>query len=136
MGGFFTYEEFWEIYKILYSQFSDLISEPTKIGHTTLKEPIYTFKIGKDIDNLKRVPKSSILFTSLHHSREPITLSMLVAILIQYVRILKHPPKNYTQFDQIDIQFVPVVNIDSYKMINKAWGTQSWAKTRFLRKNR
>lgn len=136
MGGFFTYEEFWEIYKILYRQFSDLISEPTKIGHTTLNEPIYTFKIGKDIDNPKRTAKSSILFTSLHHSREPITLSMLVAILIQYVRILQHPAKNSTLFSQIDIEFIPVINIDSYKLINKSYGTSSWSKTKTLRKNR
>jgi hypothetical protein len=34
------------------------------------------------------------------------------------------------------LDFIPIVNVDSYKLINAAWGTANWGKTYMVRKNR
>jgi len=39
-------------------------------------------------------------------------------------------------FKNTDIQFVPVVNPDSYIKINQSWNTPQWLQIKFVRKNR
>jgi len=39
-------------------------------------------------------------------------------------------------YEQIDIDFIPIVNVDTYILINNFYGTSNYEKMRNLRKNR
>ena len=64
-----------------------------------------------------------LLFTALHHSREPLTLTMVMLMVIEILKNLQSEKHN--RFHELIrdnvILFLPVVNIDSYIFINNNW---------------
>lgn len=63
------------------------------------------------------------MFTALHHSREPLTLTMTMLMIIEILKNLQS--KKHNRFHELIrdnvIVFLPVVNLDSYLYINKNW---------------
>jgi carboxypeptidase T len=135
MGGYFTHDDIIQIHTFLYKEFPTFVSPIDSIGKTYEGAPIPHFKLGLSMNQSGREKKSSILFDALHHSREPTSLSTLMAVVFDTLKDL-HNQKKSSLYTFIDVDFIPIVNVDSYKMINKAWGTKSWLKTYMVRKNR
>lgn len=73
--------------------------------------------------------------TALHHSREPTTLSMILAIFFTKLHELIHRDFALNFFDMADILFVPFVNRDGYDFITKSYNTSDWEMFKLKRKN-
>ena len=136
MGGYFTYSNFWQIYKELAKEFPQYVSERKVLGKTYLGNNIYYFKIGDNINDRGRNNRSELLFTALHHAREPTSLSLIVTILIDQLKTIVASKGKNLLYHAIDIVFIPIVNVDTYKIISDAYGTKNWYRSKMLRKNR
>merc|ERR1712159_848233 len=82
-----TANEFWGIHDMLKVAYPRYISEKFVIGYTSEKKPLEAFKLGIDMqeddNSVANKDKSFILFTGIHHAREPLSLSMMVNIIGQ-----------------------------------------------------
>jgi hypothetical protein len=58
---------------------------------------------------------------------------LLTTLLDQLNELHKNP--NAELYFQTDLIFVPIVNVDSYLIINKNWAGDDWQLARELRKN-
>lgn len=152
MMGYFTYDNFWEIYDIVSMAFPEFVSEKIKIGETSQKNSIDAFKIGKNMDFVRKHKrtknqKSVAVFNAQHHAREPMCLSTLLAVFLKELYNL-YQKKAETLYNQIDIVFIPIVNPDTYQVINKAYSEKDpndlnnlnwskfWELINYSRKNR
>ena len=66
----------------------------------------------------------------MHHSREPLTLTMVMLMVIEILKNLnseKHNRFHELIRDNV-IVFLPVVNVDSYIFINKNWNDKRIGK--------
>lgn len=138
MDGYITHDNFWAIYQKLYTKYPKFISKPIVFGKTYKGVPMKNFKVGMNINDQKRNKRHEVLFTALHHSREPTSLSMLTAVFLSTVQMLQSGNiKAKRLFKNIDIQFIPVVNVDGFNEINKNYfkNKDPWAKARLRRKN-
>jgi len=133
MGGYFTYEDVWAIHSSLHKKYPEFVTAAKKFGKTWLKDDMLAFKIGNEIRHRRTRPKHEILFNALHHSREQTSLTTLVMTFIENLRRIVHKDPI---FNVIQIGFIPVVNVDSFRLINKSWKTPNWNSARILRKNR
>ena len=93
--------------------------------------------------------KTNILFTALHHSREAVTLNMIVHIFLKYLWKLNHTNwDNHTLMNSAgdsitsekfflfgNFVFVPVVNLDGHDFISEKWGTKEYPDGKNKRKN-
>jgi hypothetical protein len=181
MDGFFFIKNVLILFKTLQSDYPQFVGKLFSIGQTAQGKDIPAITLGLLSDpnepdssarNLKEVltqkprtledeasevyqqSKSNILFTALHHSREPLTLSMLVYIFLANLHVLIHTNwetivrSSDLLHDDEDGQivsqkfflfgnfvFVPAVNLDSYMFINEAYGTDDWQIAKSKRKN-
>jgi len=138
MGGYFKLEEVWQLHSYLQKQFPNLITPASSIGKSYQKRDILYFKVGDSINDQNRPKKTAILFDALHHSREMTSLSVLITAFIDNVKNLYHQSRARRGLlvDQLDLIFIPVVNVDSVKQIGDSYGTSKWNLTRLIRKNR
>jgi hypothetical protein len=85
--------------------------------------------------------KSNILLTALHHSREPLSLSMLVYLTIDYLwkcnqSEFLNEQGSFTKFFNFgNVILVPAVNRDSYEFINNSLNSPHWEIKSNKRKN-
>lgn len=121
--GFFTSKEFWDFYSDLLqeAQFKKILSDKIQIGSSFNNNPIYGFYICDDVNQLDTYIKSKniIMFTGLHHSREPLTITMIMFMVMEIVKDFTQPHHSKMKEllrDNI-IFFVPTLNIDSYLYI-------------------
>lgn len=83
--------------------------------------------------------KNVILITALHHSREPLTVTMIIYMTVKVLRGLRHDKHNEIKELMRDnvIFFLPMLNIDSYQYIAKNWHNELiQEKVMMIRKNR
>lgn len=182
MEGFFFIKNVISLFELLQTRYPHFISKSFAIGSTVQGRDIPAFTLGllsnpvsagdqtkrqleKTPDRVKRTledelssahqkHKSNILFTGLHHAREPLTLSMIVYIFLANLHVLINT--NWETVvrvsnifkDDVEGQlisekfflfgnfiFVPAVNLDSYVFINESYGTPSWKIAKNKRKN-
>lgn len=182
MDGFFFIKNVISLFQHLQKLYPHFISRPFAIGSSVQGKDIPAFTLGllsppsstenhanrrleKTSNQVKRTledelssayqkNKSNILFTALHHAREPLTLSMIVYIFLANLHVLINT--NWETVvrvsnifkDDVEGQlisekfflfgnfiFVPAVNLDSYIFINEAHGTPTWKIARTKRKN-
>jgi hypothetical protein len=133
MAGYFNYEDVWQIHSSLAKKFPDFVTPARSFGKTWLNDDMLTFKIGNSVKTDKKSAKFGILFNALHHAREQTSLTMLIMVLIENLRRIVHKDP---MFNYINIEFIPVVNVDSKKAIDKNWQTPNWSQAKYIRKNR
>ncbi len=135
MGGYLTYDEMILAIENLSQSYPNIVSKiDTVKGFTTIDgNKILYLKIS-DNPNLKE-DEPQILYTALHHAREPNSLS-------QMIFYLNYLCENYTTnkeikhlVDNTEMVFVPCVNPDGYKynQKNNPNGGGMWRKN--TRKN-
>lgn len=114
MRGFFTYQEMLDQLDAMQAKFPDLITARAPIGNhiTSGGNRIYWLKISDNPEMEEAEPE--VLYTALHHAREPNSLSQLIFYMWYLL-------ENYEQDEEIQyllnntaLYFVPCVNPDGY----------------------
>ena len=144
--GFFTYEEFWQFYEKSLIEFPSIVSEKKQIGKTFEDRLIHGFYIGKDLSPESQITSKNIMFISgLHHSREPLTINMIVFLMFRIFRDSgacseeadeQKSIKWHLFFKHNALFIVPIVNIDSYIFMNENWQSDDEEDVLDIRKNR
>lgn len=115
MAGFYTYQEMLAIFADMQAKYPNLISKAAPIDtfKTFEKRPIQWLKIS-DNPTKKEASEGQVLYTALHHAREPASLSQLVYFMWYLL-------ENYEKSDEIkylvnntELFFVPCINPDGY----------------------
>lgn len=130
MGGYLTLEEYIAEIDSMIMEYPTLITSKQIIGYSIENRPIYAVKISDNPSDDEAEPE--VLYTALHHSREPMSLSQLIYFM-QYILA------NYTTNSDIqclinerELWFVPMINPDgyAYNQLTNPSGGGMWRKNR------
>ncbi len=132
IGGFFTYQEFLAHLDTMHARFPHLITAKTPIDTFLTHEnrPIYQVKISDQPTNSEAEPQ--VLYTALHHAREPAGLSQLIFFMYYLLENYDQNPKIKALIDNTELYFVPMINPDGYifNQTNEPSGGGLWRKNR------
>lgn len=114
MGGFFTYAQMEQILDDMQAQFPDLISRKAPIGNFRSWEnrPIYWLRISDNPDKDENEPE--VLYTAVHHAREPNGLSQLIFFMWYLLENYESDSEIKYLVDHSELYFVPCINPDGY----------------------
>lgn len=143
--GYFTYKEFLDWFRLVRQDEQNVryLSPLFKIGHSYNFKDIKAFCITDNNAEIEQeLAKKNIVFlTALHHSREPLSLTMIIYMVIEILKHLRSTRHN--RFHEFlrdnNICMIPVINVDSYIYINENWQTSEGQKNDdvlMIRKNR
>lgn len=131
MGGYFTFQEMTDILDTMAARYPHLISIKKEIeGYTTYNgNKIFYVKVSDNVET-DEDHEPEILYTALHHAREPNSLSQMIFYLWYIL-------ENYGKDALIDrlvnntqMYFIPCVNPDGYLLnqTNRPNGGGLWRK--------
>jgi len=136
MGGFFTYEQMLWHLDNMHALYPNLVSEPQPISDFLTYEgrPIHHLTITKPDSTIE---KKQILYTALHHAREPISMSQLIYFMYYVLENFDNDPSIKYLLEQYELNFVPCINPDGYVYNNEVYLANPNAPTfGFWRKNK
>lgn len=97
MNGCITDDEFWDVYLHLREAFPFYVGKVERIGQSYEGRHMHGFFFGNEEDK-KGVMKNIILFTALHHSRECVTINMILTIFVEQLKSLLNSDKRTVEF--------------------------------------
>lgn len=114
MGGYVTYEEmlatFQKMHELYPNKISDLIEVP---GITTAEgRPMHYVRLSDNPDLDEDEPE--ILYTALHHAREPNSLSSTIFYIWYVLENSDTDPMYQFLLNETEMYFMPCVNPDGY----------------------
>jgi len=112
MGGFRTLSEVWAAVDSLIAEYPAVVSEKYTIGYTDEARPIYAIRISDNPSVDESEP--AVLFTGLHHAREPMGPHIVLYTMKQLASQYGVDPQITNLVDNREIWFVPIVNPDGY----------------------
>ncbi len=114
MGGFYTYQEYLDIMDSMAAKFPNLISHRQTIdtSHTWEGRSLYWLKISNN-PNINQA-KPQVLYTAIHHAREPESLVELVYYMWYLLENYNTNTEVKYLVDNLEMYFVPCVNPDGY----------------------
>ncbi|NUQ24603.1 MAG: immune inhibitor A [Saprospiraceae bacterium] len=133
MAGFYTYEEMLAELDDMAAQYPELITAraPVTDAYTTHEgRPLYWLRISDNAANDE--PETEVLYTALHHAREPNSLSQLIFYMWYLL-------ENYATNDEVryivdntELYFIPCLNPDGYiyNQVSSPEGGGLWRKNR------
>lgn len=144
MGGYLTYQELLDELDAMRAQYPDLITEKENIGSFLTEgtpDNSTTPSIGgngikwvKISDNPENTSEGEpqILYTAIHHAREPVSLSQLVFYMWYLLENYDSDPEIQSIVNNTELYFVPVINPDGYLYNEKTDpnGGGFWRKNR------
>lgn len=134
MGGYLTYSEMLAELDEMVELYPELISPRQEIeGHTTFEgRPIEWLRIS-DNPNLDEETEPEVLYTALHHAREPNSLSQLIFYMWYLLENYETDPEVQYLVDQTEMFFIPCVNPDGYVYngVTDPNGGGLWRKNRY-----
>jgi carboxypeptidase T len=113
MGGYFTYSEIMWHLDNLATLYPNLVKAKLAIGANTVDgHPIYWMKISDNptVDE----PEPEILYTAVHHAREPASISQLIMYMYYLCENYATNPEVKYLVDNEEMYFIPLVNPDGY----------------------
>jgi carboxypeptidase T len=132
MGGAYRYDELWAELDKMRQLYPNLITtyQPIDTFLTHEANPIRWLRISDNATQQENEPK--VLYTSLHHAREVLSLTQLVYFMWY---LLENYDKNLeikNLIDHTELYFVPMVNPDGYRYneTNFPDGGGLWRKNR------
>jgi carboxypeptidase T len=133
MAGYFTYAEALAHLDNLAALYPNIISAKAPISNTLKtfeNRPLYWLKISDNPNTDEAEPE--LLFTSLHHSREPMSLSQLVYYMYYLCENYATNAEVKYIVDNTEQYFIPIVNPDGYiyNETNFPNGGGMWRKNR------
>jgi hypothetical protein len=133
MGGFYTLDEVMSELDDMVAQYPNLISPRYAISPDTLTHDgrqLYWLRIS---DNpLTNEDEPEILYTALHHAREPIGVQQMIYYMWYLLENYATDPDIQILVDNTEMYFVPVVNPDGYEHnhLTNPNGGGMWRKNR------
>ncbi len=130
MGGYYTYDEVTSQLNSMISEFPDLVSNIEIIGYSLENRPIRAVKISDNPNAQENEPE--ILFTALHHAREPESMMTLLYYMWHLLENYGTDGEATYLVNNRQIWFVPVVNPDGYvyNQTTNPSGGGMWRKNR------
>ncbi len=130
MGGFHTHDEAIAVLDKMRQLYPQLITAKSSIGTSIQGRPIYMVKISDNADTDEN--EGEMLFTSLHHAREPIGLSQNLFYMWYLLENYATNDEVKTLVDNSELYFIPIVNPDGYlyNQQTNANGGGFWRKNR------
>ncbi len=113
MGGFYTLAEVNAELDSMRMQFPNLITQKVSIGNSVEGRPTYMVKISDNPDVNEDEPE--VLFTALHHAREPEGMMQLVYFMYYLLENYNTDASVKYLVDHREIYCIPVVNPDGYE---------------------
>lgn len=115
MGGFFTYQEMLDELDNMHELFGDLVSEKQPIeGYTTEDGNVVYRIVFSDNPDIEEAGEPQILYTALHHAREPASLSQLIYFMYYLLENYDTDPSIAFLLQNTEIHFIPCLNPDGY----------------------
>jgi hypothetical protein len=138
MGGYFTYQEMFEHLDSMHAKYPDLISKITPIGDfkTLQGRPIQFLKLSDNVaQEEQNEPK--VLYTALHHAREPNSLSQMIFYLWYLLENYGTDPAVTKIVNETQMYFIPCVNPDGYvqNQTTNPFGGGLWRKNMWIDEN-
>ncbi len=112
MGGFHKLNEAIAAIDEMRQLYPGLITEKSSIGTTAQGRPIYMVKISDNADIDEN--EDEMLFTSIHHAREPMGLSQNLFYMWYLLENYSTDDEVKTLVDNTELYFIPIVNPDGY----------------------
>lgn len=114
-GGYFSYTEMLNILDSMQLLYPGIISvrQPISTFLTYEGRPIYWVRISNN-PSVDQPLKPQMLYTALHHAREPGSLSATIFYLWYLLEHYSTDPQIKTIIDNTELYFVPCVNPDGY----------------------
>jgi len=112
MSGYYTYSEMVAQLDSLHALFPDIVSEKDSIGVTYNGHILWAVKISDNPDINENEPE--VLFTGLHHAREPVGMMSVVYFMWWLVDHYQEEPRADYLISNREMWFVPCVNPDGY----------------------
>ncbi|MCB9225400.1 MAG: immune inhibitor A [Crocinitomicaceae bacterium] len=115
MGGYYKYQEFLDELDSMRSKYPSLISIKAPINsYTTIDgNPIYWLRISDNPDTDEA--EEEVLYTALHHAREPASLSQLIYYMWYVLENYGTNEEITYLVDNTEMYFVPMINPDGYR---------------------
>ncbi len=134
MGGYFTYAELLQILDSMALEYPSLISVKRPISDSLLTfegRPVYIVKISDHPDS-NETAEPKVLYTALHHAREPLSLSQLVMYMYYVLENYNTDATIKNIVDNTEMYFVPCLNPDGYlyNQTTNPGGGGMWRKNR------
>ena len=118
IGGHYTLDEYNKIMACLTSdEFtinSDIISEYHNIGTSYQGRPIYAIKLSDNPDD-NEINEPKILFTGLHHAREPMSMQSLLYTQFHLIEQYGQDANVTALLNNRELWFISMVNPDGYE---------------------
>ncbi len=145
MGGYLTYQEMLDNLDAMHSKYPNLITARANVGNFLTNgtpDSSVSPSIGgnalqwvriSDNPNTDETTEPEILYNSIHHAREPASLSQLIYYMWYLLENYETDPEVKEIVDATELYFIPVVNPDGYlyNQVTNPNGGGLWRKNRF-----
>lgn len=128
MGGFFTYDEVNNQLDSMLLTYPSLVSAKVPIGYSTEGRPIFAVEIAAN----PNLPQNEVLYTALHHAREPEGMMSLMYYMWWLLQNCGSDAEAGYLVGNRHLWFIPVVNPDGYvyNQTTNPSGGGMWRKNR------
>jgi|GEM_PF-3804088 len=111
--GFYSYDEMLQQFHRMHQLYPQFIAplQPIDTFRTAENRPIWWTKLTAPNH---KTDKPKVLFTALHHAREPGSLTQLVFFIWYLLEHYPSDPMVKTLLDEVELHFIPCVNPDGY----------------------
>ncbi len=135
MAGFYTYQEMLDILDTMAARYPQLISlkAPIENAQSVEGRPIYWVRIT-DNPNSVEPQEKEVLYTALHHAREPNSLSALIFYMWYLLENYASDAEIQFLLNNTALYFIPCLNPDGYlyNEFTNPDGGGLWRKNRKL----
>ncbi|PSR14581.1 MAG: hypothetical protein DA408_21520 [Bacteroidetes bacterium] len=116
MAGFFTYQEMLDILDSMRLLYPNLISSRQVVSPSIVTHqgrPIYWLRISDNPDT-DEATEPEVLYTALHHAREPNSLSQMIYYMWYLLEHYETDPEVQFLVANTELYFLPCINPDGY----------------------
>jgi len=113
MGGYMTLAEMNEAIDAMIQQYPNLVSDRIDLGESIEGRPLYAIKISDRPNEEEEEP--NILYTALHHAREPMSMHQLIFFMWYLLENYDEDVEIKNIVDHRALYFIPCVNPDGYQ---------------------
>jgi hypothetical protein len=133
MGGYFTYAQMLQMIDSMALEYPGLITVKTPLSTMTTAEgrSVFVVKIS-DNPNVSEASEPKVLYTALHHAREPLSMSQLIMYMYYVLENYNTDLMIKSIVDNSEMYFVPCLNPDGYiyNQTTNPSGGGMWRKNR------
>ena len=113
MGGYYTLDEAVQRLDDIHEEYPNFVSEKISLGQSFQGRDVYAIKVTADVDLDEGKPQ--VLYTGMHHAREPMSF-MNLYYFIYWLLENYNIDANATQIlNTREMWFIPIVNPDGYE---------------------